>query len=329
MGLATSNIVYGGSGKDTYSSPSGISAIFDSGGNDSVYIGYSQDAYVTALVDRKHIILETHPLSAAHNYTIIFNWFDGNGNQGTGCIENIRYSTQGFLATLQTSSSSSINNYISKGYFVNLKYYDTFSQIYPDSYGAYLDSAATPPVTPVTPAAPATALWFEEDYYLLEKATALNAASYQGRTDWSAANTKTLLASAGLSPLTHYQAYGWHEGLSPDRYFDQNQYLASKATQLNSITYNGRTNWTGQDVRNALGNTDPFQHYRSYGAFENGVNPSSVFNDATYYTNKGLQMGLSATSVMALFKSAGIDPVSHYLTYGISEGVSPTTLATR
>ena len=63
--------------------------------------------------------------------------------------------------------------------------------------------------------------WFNEAYYLATKVAAMNAAAQDGRTDWTAAELLQVLQNAGLTPYTHYVAYGVQENLSPNRYFDQ------------------------------------------------------------------------------------------------------------
>jgi serralysin len=53
-----------------------------------------------------------------------------------------------------------------------------------------------------------------------------------------------------MSPLDHYQQYGWHEERDPSPQFDTGQYLAHYT-----------------DV--AAVHVDPLQHYLIHGAWEN------------------------------------------------------------
>jgi hypothetical protein len=49
---------------------------------------------------------------------------------------------------------------------------------------------------------------FDVSSYLEAKAAALNAESYQGRTDWTAADVQAAFQAAGIDPVSHYMAIG-------------------------------------------------------------------------------------------------------------------------
>lgn len=171
--------------------------------------------------------------------------------------------------------------------------------------------------------------WFDQDFYLAEKAAYNNSHSVSGITNWTAASVLAGFTAAGMTAYQHYTTYGVSEGLSPDRYFNVDQYETSKVAQLNSGTgYNGKTTWTKAEFAAAVGG-DVFSHYLNYGAFEANVEPSSGFNDDDYYTAKatynsahsvGGSTSWSAAQVRSAFAAAGLSPIQHYLQYGQAEG---------
>lgn len=172
----------------------------------------------------------------------------------------------------------------------------------------------------------ATDPWFSTSYYLAAKAAALNAAG--GVTTWTADNVQAAIEAAGLTVEQHYNLYGWREGLAPNAYYNENQYIASKVAALNTAAADGKTDWTAADFR-ALWTGNPFQHYLQYGAYEGNVNPSSIFDDDAYYVAKAGAMNASsyggrtnwtAADVESIFQQNGLSPISHYIQYGASEG---------
>ncbi|HEY8611702.1 MAG TPA: hypothetical protein VIL69_15035, partial [Roseomonas sp.] len=67
-------------------------------------------------------------------------------------------------------------------------------------------------------------------------------------TNFYRANSPDVTA-AGLDPLAHYNAFGWHEGRNPSSHFNTQAYLAAYA-----------------DV--AAAGINPLQHFLQYGAAE-------------------------------------------------------------
>jgi hypothetical protein len=63
----------------------------------------------------------------------------------------------------------------------------------------------------------------------------------------------------------HYSLYGWKEGLSPNAYYNESEYVADKVAALNSAGAGGRTDWTAEEFK-ALWGGNPLQHYLQYGA---------------------------------------------------------------
>lgn len=119
--------------------------------------------------------------------------------------------------------------------------------------------------------------WFDASFFLVTKAAELNATTFGGRTDWNAETTKEAILAAGQTLEENYVRYSAFEpGVDANRNFNTEQYYIDKASQLNSIQYESKTDWT-------------------------------------------------ASEVSSVFQNAGIDPVTHYLLYGKSEGLTPTT----
>ncbi len=94
--------------------------------------------------------------------------------------------------------------------------------------------------------------------------------------------------AAGIDPLAHFNASGWHEGRDPNPFFDTSGYLA-----------------VNKDV--AAAGINPLDHYRQSGWHE-GRDPSAWFDTTLYLIHN--------PDVAA----AGIDPLAHYLANGFSEG---------
>lgn len=164
---------------------------------------------------------------------------------------------------------------------------------------------------------------FDQTYYLQAKAAQLTAAT---GTTWTVAQTLAAITAAGLTPAQHYSLYGYNEGLTPNAYFNTDQYAASKAAAVGG----GYTAAQFQiDWYNASGSSNLYLHYLMYGAFENNVSPSTGFDDYSYYVAKAAQMGNGATwqDARAAIQAAGLNAISHYLLYGVSESLSYTPTA--
>jgi len=171
--------------------------------------------------------------------------------------------------------------------------------------------------------------WFDQSYYLSAKAAYNNAHAVGGLTTWTPASVQASFASAGLTPEQHYSQYGWSEALAPNAYYVESQYVTSKVNALNAGSVGGRTNWTSSEFYSSLNGANPFNHYLQYGAYESGVEPSTGFNDDTYYANKATYNNAhsiggittwTASTVKAAFQSAGLTPIGHYELYGQTEG---------
>jgi len=165
--------------------------------------------------------------------------------------------------------------------------------------------------------------WFDEYAYLNSKLNQLQASGVTGYT--AITQVKAAIEAAGMTTYTHFSAYSLSERTSPNDYFNTNEYLAAKAAQLN--TTQGVTTWTAEKVALAFQNagyTNAYDHFAAFGWAEN-VNPSNAFDVSAYFDLKAAETGLTVDQVKAAFAAAGLDPISHYRTYGVNEaGISVT-----
>ncbi len=92
------------------------------------------------------------------------------------------------------------------------------------------------------------------------------------------------VVAAGIDPLAHYRANGWHEGRNPSAWFDTNYYLTQNP-----------------DVKAA--GVDPLLHFETLG-WKEARDPSLVFSNAKY---------LVANPAV---RAAGADPLADFMQTG-------------
>lgn len=111
---------------------------------------------------------------------------------------------------------------------------------------------------------------FNPQQYLQYKADQLNGIQYEGRDNWTVAEVQQVFDAAGLTAWDHYLAYGSAEGVNPSSDFNVAAYYEAKATQLNKVKQDGRTDWTADDVKAALAEAGltAMEHYYAYGMSE-------------------------------------------------------------
>lgn len=117
--------------------------------------------------------------------------------------------------------------------------------------------------------------YFDVAYYLQAKADELNANADEPRDDWTAEEVYDAIIAEGLTPWSHFQAWGWKEGVNPSADFDLNAYFEEKLQQLIDV---GETEYeTVEDVIAAFeeAGIDPVAHYYAWGADE-GLEPRPV-----------------------------------------------------
>ena len=186
--------------------------------------------------------------------------------------------------------------------------------------------------------------YFDQKYYLQMKLAQLRGVNMRDERG-NAYNEATLLKSfsdAGFSTASaHYEAWGRSEGLNPNPYFDEAEYLQAKTRQVNSL---GLTNadgkaFTVENVREAIAKNGltPAEHYERFGAYEtdadgNYINPSNAFDANAYFQAKLVQLRSTGETVngrtgdditmddaLAGMKASGMSPVTHYILYGAGE----------
>ncbi|SHO53799.1 Putative metal-binding motif-containing protein [Desulfopila aestuarii DSM 18488] len=170
---------------------------------------------------------------------------------------------------------------------------------------------------------------FDVAYYLQAKLAALKAVN----PEWLNATVSDLQATLnglGFTAETHYNLWGYKEGLSPNRFFNQSEYIHAKALAL----YNGggySSVVEAEEAFNAAWPYDAYQHYLLYGAAE-GINPSNAFDEKAYLTDKlaALQAAgdqwdnKTIDDLRAFLSSINLTSLNHYLKYGIAEDLTPT-----
>lgn len=112
---------------------------------------------------------------------------------------------------------------------------------------------------------------FDVMFYLQAKADALNAVHYEGKTNWDASSVMDAFKAAGIeSAWEHYQLYGSSEGIATSADFDSAAYFVAKVNQLNDTGYDGRSNWTVDEVKAAFAEQGltALEHYQLYGEDE-------------------------------------------------------------
>ena len=184
---------------------------------------------------------------------------------------------------------------------------------------------------------------FDQSYYLASKLAQLRST---GEVDadgnaYTMASLTATLAAQGMSPLQHYLQLGRDEGLNPNAWFNESEYLNAKLAQLHST---GETDANGDpytlaSLRQAISDAGmtPLEHYEQFGHAETNadgtlINPSNAFDANAYVTAKLYQLQTTGSSeeqtawadkspadVLAALEDASLSPVSHYVQYGADE----------
>lgn len=184
----------------------------------------------------------------------------------------------------------------------------------------------------------------DTSFYLAQKLAQLQksgAKTSTGANYTTVQEVAQALANAGLTAAQHFTQFGQFEGLSPNANFDVAQYYAAKANQLNTagVAKAGGGAWTALDVElNFIQNKiSAWNHFTQFG-FKEGVNPSNAFDLEAYYASKAANLtskgstnngaAWTAATVKAFFIANNLDPVTHFIDFGKTEGVTVTPVAT-
>ncbi|MBQ7607163.1 MAG: hypothetical protein IJU76_04250 [Desulfovibrionaceae bacterium] len=184
-------------------------------------------------------------------------------------------------------------------------------------------------------------LYFDENYYLTEKAKALNA---NGEGEWTAATTAQAIADAHMTPWEHFSRFGAFEqnangaiGINPSPFFSVSDYLSSVAY----VNYSSLTAAINE-VREA---GDPITHYATKGYIKNctvssveegdmvvfptrhDLNKTFYFNEGQYLENKAAALSSinfqgqswTAESTAKALANAGMTAWEHFVRFGAFE----------
>lgn len=174
--------------------------------------------------------------------------------------------------------------------------------------------------------------FFDEHYYIAAKLAHMDSIG-QPMTE---VQLKSAFSKAGYTAQEHYEAYGRDEGLNPNAYFNEYEYLEAKAKQLNSVGNQPNPAggaWDADAVLKAITDAGmtPADHYERYGAFEtdadgNFINPSNAFDANAYWSAKLFELhteypdeNWTMETMLRAFRDADVSPVSHYLLWGADE----------
>ncbi len=170
---------------------------------------------------------------------------------------------------------------------------------------------------------------FDENFYLQER---LMLVQWKFPDIWQGKDIdylRTTLAAEGMTPEEDYQKIGWQNGLDPNRWFNSNEYLLNKGSQLAAAGYCTDA-YEGRELFYNAWEDSPWQHYLQYGAQE-GIDPSSSFSSSAYLQSKLEQLmqndpdqyrGWSTIDLLQAFTQLGLTPLGHYQEYGQYEGLS-------
>lgn len=185
---------------------------------------------------------------------------------------------------------------------------------------------------------------FDAAYYLHAKLDQLHSAGAldaEGRA-YTPQSLQAALDAAGLTPEAHYLAYGRTEGLNPNAYFNETEFLNAKLTQLQGLVAtddNGQP-WTLDAVKAAIAATGltPLEYYETAGWKEGTaqgllLNPSNAFDATAYMAAKLYQLqqldagnpvwaSMTPADLVPVFEQAGLSPVTHYMLYGAGEAAA-------
>ena len=145
---------------------------------------------------------------------------------------------------------------------------------------------------------------FDVMFYLQAKADALNAVKYEGK-EWDAASVMDAFKAAGIeSAWEHYQLYGSSEGIATSAAFDSEAYFVAKVKQLNDTGYDGRSNWSVDEVKAAFAEQGltALEHYQLYGEDEKiaTYDPDGKFAATTEAGDGGLNPYTGVTTYATL-----------------------------
>lgn len=174
--------------------------------------------------------------------------------------------------------------------------------------------------------------WFNYAAYVANKLAQLQAA--EPDANWTAESMQAAFTAAGYSNdadgmYRHFVDYGNAENVSPSPYFVVSEYMANKLAQMQAAEPDA--GWDMAKLEQAFKDAglSAWNHYELYGQDE-GISPSSLFDTEAYLAAKLAQLQATepdagwetVDQVVDAFQANGLNPVEHYMLYGINENLS-------
>ena len=171
---------------------------------------------------------------------------------------------------------------------------------------------------------PQTPAWFDAGRYMSYKLAQLG-------DGWDAQSMLAAFNGTGYSGpegyYRHFLDWGNRENVSPNKYFDSEYYFQSKLDQLHRDEPD--RNWTLESTKQAFeeANLSAWDHYMLYGISE-GIDPCGSFSTSEYLEAKLEALhrdepdkNWTMDSMLEAFRQAELNPVQHYLLYGMNENL--------
>ena len=171
--------------------------------------------------------------------------------------------------------------------------------------------------------------WFNDYVYMKNKLAQMQAVD----STYTKSKLDKAFNDAGFSGTeghyNHFVAYGNSENVSPNDYFDVEYYFTSKAAQFFNVNINDVTTAQIDLMKEAFDRVglSAWDHYVKYGMAE-GIDPSASFSTTEYFNDKLVLMQAvdptyDMNKLIEAFKTANLNPVQHYFSYGKAEGLVP------
>ena len=299
-GGAGDDILYGGwGGNDTLVGGAGNDTLDGHSGNDTLTGGAGRDTF-RILKENSHDVI-----TDAFSEDVL--------ELGSGiAASDLRTQRSGNDLALTISGSQTVtlqNWYTTSNHliFATLNDGSTFN----------LTSTDPPIINPGTVPA-----WFNAELYMDNKLKQLG-------DGWSKPDLVQVFNEAGYSGeygyYQHFLDWGNQENVSPNQYFDSEYYFQSKLIHLQITDPN--SNWTLESTKQAFAdaNLSAWDHYRLYGMGE-GVDPCGGFSTSEYLNAKLDELhrddpsgDWTMESMIGAFREASLNPVQHYVLYGVNE----------
>ena len=179
--------------------------------------------------------------------------------------------------------------------------------------------------------------WFNYATYVANKLAQLQSADPEA--GWTSESLQAAFTAAGYSNdadgmYQHFVDWGNAENVSPSPYFVVSEYMANKLAQLQSAEPAAGWDMTKLEQAFKDAGLSAWDHYTMYGQDE-GISPSSLFDNNAYLAAKLAQLQStepdagweSVDQVVDAFQAAGLNPIEHYMLYGVSEALTYTPVA--